>query len=113
MIYTKHDAAVSRDCLRFCFTHLVQSDLDAIIHLWNTHRLRRGMNNFGGIPDELYMLPFLNGKPLHSCIIKFKISCFQGHMTMHNWYTQVHLRMPSNMPAFHPHLSPWSFLELL
>ena len=61
------DMPTSRDCLRFCFMHLLKSDLDAAVHLWNTHKLRKGINSCGGVPNELYMLPFLNGKTSNFC----------------------------------------------
>jgi len=47
------------DCLRFCFMHLVQQDLDKVMREWNRHRIRptRGARCPAGIPDQLYFLP--------------------------------------------------------
>ncbi|KAL3992579.1 gamma-butyrobetaine dioxygenase [Sarotherodon galilaeus] len=45
--------------LRFCFTDIVQKDLDECVKLWNTHRIRpsRTASCPGGVPNELYYLP--------------------------------------------------------
>lgn len=45
--------------LRFCFTVIVQKDLDECVKLWNTHRIRpsRTASCPGGVPNELYYLP--------------------------------------------------------
>ena len=41
--------------------HIIQRELDDIVSLWNTHRIRPCMNTTGGIPNVLYQLPVLNG----------------------------------------------------
>lgn len=47
------------DCLRYCFMHVVQKDLDAVQQQWNTHRIRPspGARCPAGVPDELFYLP--------------------------------------------------------
>ena len=52
-----------RDCLGFCFQHLVQEDLDKIREEWNSHRIRANRNSSGppGYPNELYFLPEIQG----------------------------------------------------
>ncbi|XP_064392470.1 uncharacterized protein LOC135340086, partial [Halichondria panicea] len=52
-----------RDCLRFCFFHLIQFDLDRFYWEWNTHRIRKSntANTAGGIPNELYFTPESSG----------------------------------------------------
>ncbi|KAL3968992.1 hypothetical protein ACER0C_002821 [Sarotherodon galilaeus] len=49
--------------LRFCFTDIVQKDLDECVKLWNTHRIRpsRTASCPGGVPNELYYLPHRYG----------------------------------------------------
>ncbi|XP_049333540.1 uncharacterized protein LOC111189804 isoform X1 [Astyanax mexicanus] len=47
-------------CLvRFCFTEVLQKDLDECVTLWNSHRIRtsRTASCPGGVPNELYYLP--------------------------------------------------------
>ena len=45
-------------CLWFCFSQLLQDDLDKVKEHWNTH-LRRGSRHdtISGRPDELFFLP--------------------------------------------------------
>ncbi|XP_030607838.1 uncharacterized protein LOC115795856 [Archocentrus centrarchus] len=49
--------------LRFCFSSVLQKDLDECKDLWNKHRIRpsRLASCPGGIPDELYLLPHRYG----------------------------------------------------
>lgn len=50
-----------RECLRFCFTELIQCELDKIATEWNQHSVRRTADNSGGKPDILYFLPERHG----------------------------------------------------
>ncbi|XP_019208015.1 uncharacterized protein LOC109197466 [Oreochromis niloticus] len=53
-----------RQCLlRFCFTGVLQKDLDECKDLWNKHRIRpsRLASCPGGIPNKLYLLPHRYG----------------------------------------------------
>ena len=59
--------------------HLLQADLEGTLLLWNTHKLRRGTNNCGGVPNELYMLPLLNGKPVHFVVLHRYLSSTGAH----------------------------------
>ncbi|XP_062851516.1 uncharacterized protein LOC134314752 [Trichomycterus rosablanca] len=45
--------------LRFCFSDVIQKDLDECVTLWNSHRIRtsRTASCPGGVPNELYYLP--------------------------------------------------------
>ena len=46
------------DCLWFCFSHLIQSDLDRFVEYWNTHRIRKSrFDTVSGKPNSLYYLP--------------------------------------------------------
>ena len=53
-----------RDCLQFCFMHILQRELDAVVHEWNTHRIRPSKDCLvpAGIPDELFFLPQVQGE---------------------------------------------------
>ena len=45
-------------CLWFCFSHLIQADLDKVQEQWNSHYIRRSRHDtLAGIPDLLYLLP--------------------------------------------------------
>ena len=59
-----------RDCLQFCFMHLIQKELDAIAHEWNTHRIRADKNRLvpAGIPNELYSSTRFGGMKLCTCL---------------------------------------------
>lgn len=45
-------------CLWFCFSQLIQADLDKVQEQWNSHYIRRSRHDtVAGIPDLLYLLP--------------------------------------------------------
>ena len=52
-----------RDCLQFCFMHIIQQELDSIKREWNTHRIRVSKDHLvpAGIPEELFFLPQVHG----------------------------------------------------
>ena len=51
-----------RDCLKFCFMHLIEKDLGRAVSEWNTHRIRPSSNSSPpGHPDELFFMPQLIG----------------------------------------------------
>ena len=46
------------ECLWFCFSDLIQQELDELVEMWNTHHIRRSRHDtVSGIPSELYFLP--------------------------------------------------------
>jgi len=47
------------DLLRFCFMHVLQSNLDDVRRQWNTHRIRPSTNARcpAGVPESLYSFP--------------------------------------------------------
>lgn len=52
---------LSKECLWYCFSPLIQSDLDIVKAHWNTHSIRRSRHNtVAGRPDALFYLPELN-----------------------------------------------------
>ena len=51
------------ECLWFCFSSILQKDLDGVIEHWNTHRIRRSRHGtVPGVPDVLYFLPKTSGR---------------------------------------------------
>lgn len=50
------------ECMRFCFSGLIQNDFDRATREWNQHRIRPQRNTEcpAGIPDMLYFLPELS-----------------------------------------------------
>lgn len=50
---------VQVEAMRFCFSHLIQEDLDKSAREWNQHRIRhqRNMECPSGIPDMMYFVP--------------------------------------------------------
>lgn len=51
-----------RDCLKFAFMNVIQSDLERMKDTWNNHRIRANKIHANGIPDYLYYLPEHRGK---------------------------------------------------
>ncbi|XP_046585128.1 uncharacterized protein LOC124292120 [Haliotis rubra] len=51
------DNNLHMECLRFCFTRLIQTELDQIANEWNQHRVRRTGADVSGKPDLLFFLP--------------------------------------------------------
>ena len=54
------------ECLWFCFSSIIQQDLDFVVQHWNSHYIRRSRHDtISGRPDELFYLPELHsGKDL-------------------------------------------------
>ena len=51
------------ECLWFCFSYILQKDLDGVLEHWNTHRIRRSRHGtVPGVPDVLYFLPETSGR---------------------------------------------------
>ena len=49
------------ECLWFCFSSLIQHDLDTVKDHWNTHFIRRSRHEtVSGRPDQLFFLPELH-----------------------------------------------------
>jgi len=71
MHFGAYDPSVPKhvDCLRFCFMHVIQIDLDDVRRAWNTHRIRpsRDARCPAGLPDELFYLP---PPPAVDCMIR-------------------------------------------
>lgn len=57
------------DCLRFCFMPVLRKDLDDVVRLWNTHRIRPSNGSVcpAGIPDILFFSPH---SPAIDCSIR-------------------------------------------
>ena len=51
---------VFRDCIRFCFMDVLQTQLDEVRTLWNTHLMRKS-RKVTGVPDELFYIPDIQG----------------------------------------------------
>ena len=50
------------ECLWFCFSDVLQRELDEIKEHWNTHFIRKSRHDtISGRPDSLYYLPQLHG----------------------------------------------------
>ncbi|KAJ8043469.1 hypothetical protein HOLleu_10563 [Holothuria leucospilota] len=51
------------ECLRFCFTDLIQSDFNKVLQEWNQHSIRHqnGVLIPSGKPDEMYYTPEVFG----------------------------------------------------
>ena len=57
-----HGNQLQMECIWFCFSGLIQTDLDQLIEHWNSHFIRAsGYNTISGRPDELYLIPERHG----------------------------------------------------
>ena len=53
---------IEMECLWYCFSSLIQKDLDITKEYWNTHSIRQSHHDtVKGRPDELFYLPELYG----------------------------------------------------
>jgi len=70
------------ECLWFCFSSLIQRDLDIVKDHWNTYLIRRSRHEtVSGRPDELFYLP-----ELHSAQdFKHPVSEEQCHYVLENY----------------------------
>lgn len=60
-LYNDNDA-IQVECLKYCFMHIIQLELDNVVKTWNLHRIRRTKNaeTPPGRPDVLFYLPEAN-----------------------------------------------------
>ena len=50
------------ECLWFCFSKVIQNELDKVRDHWNSHCIRRSRHDIvAGVPDILYYLPENSG----------------------------------------------------
>ena len=53
---------LSMECLWFCFSKVLQEDLNTVKKHWNSHRIRKSRHNtVPGRPDSLFYLPEFHG----------------------------------------------------
>lgn len=51
------------ECLWFCFSKVLQNDLNKVKDHWNSHKITKsGHSNVSGVPDVMYHLPEYYGK---------------------------------------------------
>lgn len=62
-----------RFCLAYCYYHILEDELHSFQTDWNTHRIRKshGARCPGGVPDDLYLLPQLNGMHVIVNLIRY------------------------------------------
>ncbi|XP_028412582.1 uncharacterized protein LOC114535477 [Dendronephthya gigantea] len=57
------------ECLWFCFSKVLQNDLDKVKEQWNTHQVTKSQhNNVHGVPDIMYFLPEYHGH--NECLVE-------------------------------------------
>ena len=59
--------ALHVECLRYCFMHVLQAELDRIVEHWNLHEIRsqKNSNTPSGKPEMLYFVPEVFGGQDH------------------------------------------------
>lgn len=61
----KHPTVFFRELVRFCFTRIIQHELDQVRQEWNDHKIRRqNRHEIHGQPELLYSHPDLYGTVL-------------------------------------------------
>lgn len=61
---TSHE--LQMECLWFCFSKLLQKEVDEVVQQWNSHYIRESAyHTQPGIPDQLFFLPETVGKTDH------------------------------------------------
>ncbi|XP_053394204.1 uncharacterized protein LOC123536326 [Mercenaria mercenaria] len=65
------ESPVHVECLRFCFTKLLQKELDELREQWNLHRVRTS-SSFAGKPNLLYHHPELFGARDYKFPVEFE-----------------------------------------
>ncbi|XP_078314648.1 uncharacterized protein LOC144619723 [Crassostrea virginica] len=60
---------IDKNILQFCFMQMIQDEIDAIVEIWNTHRIRPYRNRItpSGRPTIMYSIPCLYGARSHLC----------------------------------------------
>ncbi|XP_057300662.1 uncharacterized protein LOC130635218 [Hydractinia symbiolongicarpus] len=74
---------IHKECLKFCFHGLIQKELDDMIEVHNTHRIRPYPNQEcpSGRPDIIYAVPETYGSSY------YKININQAYLTLAKPYT--------------------------
>jgi hypothetical protein len=78
---------LEKECLWFCFSKLLQEDLNKVKSHWNTHYIRHSRHDtISGRPDELYSIPEYHGgeDDLLVPVTNDKINETRGHLTSTN-----------------------------
>ena len=80
------------ECLWFCFSSIIQQDLDFAVQHWNSHCIRRSRHDtISGRPDELFCFPECNsGKYLGKIFyIRFQSrNASMSRKTIYSWKNQ-------------------------
>ncbi|XP_062600142.1 uncharacterized protein LOC134261754 [Saccostrea cucullata] len=60
---------VDKSILQFCFMQTIQDEINEVVEIWNTHRIRPYRNQISpsGRPNIMYNLPHLYGAQSHLC----------------------------------------------
>ena len=63
------DDVIQRECLKFCFTDVLQMELHIVAQEWNLHRIHHSNNAEcpSGKPGALYFVPKTVGAQDYSC----------------------------------------------
>ena len=57
------------ECLWFCFSRVLQNDLDKVKEQWNSHKINKSpYTTVHGIPDIMYFLPENHGH--NKCLVE-------------------------------------------
>lgn len=94
---------VQTECLWFCFSGILQQDLDFVREHWNTHTIRASSyNTIAGKPDELYLLPENKGgedrlHPVSAEEVEFVAENLLQFEEVPNWYQHYFEHILTNM----------------
>ena len=56
-------SSIQVECLKFCYSELIQEDLHKVAQLWNLHNIRPSSTaeSLSGRPDTMYFVPEITG----------------------------------------------------
>ncbi|XP_034339055.2 uncharacterized protein [Magallana gigas] len=65
---------LDKNLAQFCFMQLIQDELQEVVHLWNTHRMRQSPHQVSpsGRPLTMYRLPHLYNAEHHLCQVSLE-----------------------------------------
>jgi hypothetical protein len=99
---------LSKECLWYCFSGLLQNDIDKVKEHWNTHRIRRSRyNTVLGRPDSLFYFPEYHGG-VGNVLVQVPLQEITHMMKLSKLITITSTKSTSSIPgmllAFHLYL---------
>ena len=76
---------LSKECIFYCFSQLLQDDLNHLVEHWNTHRIRKSGNRTSGRPYSMYHIPErFGGTEMRQSVDTAKMEYVRQHIVSEN-----------------------------